>query len=372
MNDALGVRCRHAFETACVHANGDVVCSIIDGRGDFVIGNVHQQPLAEIVSGERAQALRRLVLSTSDGYCRAVGKPCPLKTIPVAAGEDPPVRLRYLQIEPSTACDLRCLSCPVRDIAGDVSWRDAFRDGGVAFAAWDGVRRAKQHMADAARRHVPALTGRTANQLTPWAAALLRGRMPPSRAGTLPLDVLTRVVSDAGPDIERIDMFNYGEPFLYRPLVDALRHVRRVLPRTAIAISTDGLQVREPIEAAIIGERLLDWVIFSVDGCDDESYRRYRIRGRFEVAFANLRRFHANAAGSGIRVIWQYVVFRWNDRDDQFARAIAMAEDAGIPICFDFAHTLGRSRRRPSDLRYLTPYLKPFTALPGEVRHDGW
>jgi len=32
-----GVRCRHAFEAVCVHANGEVVCSIIDGRGDFVL-----------------------------------------------------------------------------------------------------------------------------------------------------------------------------------------------------------------------------------------------------------------------------------------------------------------------------------------------
>jgi endonuclease IV len=71
-------------------------------------------------------------------------------------------------------------------------------------------------------------------------------------------------------------------------------------------------------------------------------------------------------------VIWQYVVFRWNDRDEQFRRAIAMAEERGIQICFDFAHTWGRSRRRPDDLRYLTPYLKPFTALPGEPRQDGW
>ena len=72
------LRCRHAFEYACVHANGEVVCSIIDGRGDFVIGNVHEQSLAEIFSGERARQLRRLVLSTEDAYCLAIGKRCPL------------------------------------------------------------------------------------------------------------------------------------------------------------------------------------------------------------------------------------------------------------------------------------------------------
>jgi MoaA/NifB/PqqE/SkfB family radical SAM enzyme len=282
------------------------------------------------------------------------------------------VRIRFLAIEPTTACDLRCLSCPVRDFSGDVTWRDAFRDGGVPFLLWDGLRRSKQHVADGVRRIVPGLSTKTPAQLGRRGAWLLRGRVQSSRTGTLPIDVLKRVVTEAGPGVERVDMFNYGEPFLYRHLVDALRHVRETLPSTTIAISTDGMQVKEPVEAAIVGERLLDWIIFSIDGCDDDSYRRYRIRGRFAVAFANLLRFHRRAAASGIRVIWQYVVFRWNDRDDQFRRAIDLAEAHGLELCFDFAHTWGRSRRRPRELRYLAPYLKPFTALPGESRQDGW
>jgi len=222
------------------------------------------------------------------------------------------------------------------------------------------------------RRAIPFLGARSPGQLGRRSAALLRGRIPKSRTGTLPIETLKRVVTEAGPAIERVDLFNYGEPFLYRHLVEALRHVRHTLPRTEVLISTDGMQVRESVEATIIRERLVDCLVFSVDGCDAESYRRYRIRGEFDVAFGNLVRFHRNAAGSGIRVIWQYVVFRWNDRDDQFKRAIAMAERFGITICFDFAHTWGRSRRRPDELRYLTPYLKPFTALPGEPRQGGW
>jgi MoaA/NifB/PqqE/SkfB family radical SAM enzyme len=372
MNDMKGLRCRHAFEYVTVHANGDVVCSIIDGRGDFVLGNVHQQSVGDIFSGARASELRRLVLSTEDSYCPAIGKRCPLKSIPFAAGDDPAAHVRFLAIEPTTACDLRCLSCPVRDFTSDVTWRDAYRDGGVSFLLWDALRRTKQHAADGVRRAIPLIAARTPSQLGRHSASLLRGRIPRSRTGTLPIHVLKRVVTEAGPLVERVDLFNYGEPFLYRPLVEALRHIRLTLPRTTIAISTDGMQVREPVEEAIVRERLVDWLIFSIDGCDEESYRRYRIRGSFDVAFANLVRFHRHATGTGIRVIWQYVVFRWNDRDDQFKRALDMAEERGIPICFDFAHTWGRSRRRADELRYLTPYLKPFTALPGEARQGGW
>ena len=366
-----GVRCRNAFQSVCVHANGEVVCSIIDGRGDFVVGNVHEQSLFDILNGSRARELRALVLSTADAYCRAIGKCCPLKTIPFAADEDIDTTLRYLVIEPSTACDLKCLACPVRDFKPSVTWRDAYPDGGARFLVWDGLRRTKQHVADGIRRTLPALD-RPPSDLGRTAAMLLRGRIPSSRTGTLPLDVVKRVVDEAGPAVERVDFYNYGEPFLYRHLVDALRHVRAALPRATIAISTDGMQVREEVEATIVAERLLDWLIFSVDGCDAESYSRYRIGGRFDVAFANLRRFHDRARGSGMQVVWQYVVFEWNDSDAQLGRAIEMATAAGLTLWFDFANTWGRSRRRAQELRFVAPYLKPFTALPGEPRLDGW
>lgn len=366
------MRCRHAFEYAVVHANGEVVCSIIDGRGDFVLGNVHQQSLQDIFHGHRAAELRALVRSTADGYCRAIGKSCPLKTIPDQASDRPAARLRYLAIEPTTACDLRCLSCAIRDFHRDVSWRDAFRDGGPSFLLWDGVRRSKQHLADVVRKVVPSLATRPPSELGRVGAYLMRGRVPASRNGTLPLDTVKRVLDEAGPDIERLDFFNYGEPFLYKHLAEALRHARRVMPTTKIAMSTDGMQVRDPVESAIVDEQLLDWLIFSVDGSDAESYRRYRIRGDFNVAFANLTRVHRRARGTRLRVIWQYVVFRWNDSDEHFKRAIGMAEELGISLHFDFAHTWGRSQRRPDEIRYLTPYLRPFTALPGEARQEGW
>ena len=74
-------------------------------------------------------------------------------------------------------------------------------------------------------------------------------------------------------------------------------------------------------------------------------------------------------AGAGV---WQYVVFRWNDDDRHLARPRAMAADLGVPIWSDFAHTWGRSRPAPDELRGIAAHLRPFTALPGEPRQQGW
>jgi pyruvate-formate lyase-activating enzyme len=344
---------------------------MIDGRGDFALGNVYHQSLGAIFNGARARELRRLVLATGDAYCAAIGKRCPLKSIPAEPGEDVPVQLRFLEIEPTTACNLRCLACPVRDFDEDLTWRDAYADGGPLFLAWDGLRRLKQQTADRIRRAIPLLDTKTAERFGRRGALLLRGRIPRSRTGTLPIRVLKKLVTEAGPAIERVNLASYGEPFLYGRLVEALRHIRSELPKAEIAFSTNGMRIPEPVEETIVRERLLDCLVFSIDGCEEESYRRYRIGGRFDVAFSNLVRFHRHAAGTGIRVIWQYVVFRWNDRDGQFKRAIAMAEGHGIPIWFDFARTWGRSRRCPDEFRHLVPYLKPFTGLPGEPRWNG-
>ena len=152
------MRCRPAFEMLCVHANGDVVCSIMDGRGDFVFGNVHDQSINEILSGSRYKQLQRLVLSAPDGYCPAIGKQCALKSIAVESEDQVPVRpLKYLALEPTTACNLRCLACPTRDFVPSISWRNAFKDGGIPFLCWDSARRVKQHLADAVQRAAPWL-----------------------------------------------------------------------------------------------------------------------------------------------------------------------------------------------------------------------
>lgn len=366
-----GLRCRPAFEMATVHANGDVVCSIIDGRGDFVLGNVYNDSLSNIFNGSRYRELRKLVLSTLDGYCRAIGKNCPLKTLPVTGNESEDIgTLRYLAIEPTTACDLACLSCPVRDFTSSISWKDAYHEGGLPFFVWDSLRRVKQHSADFIRSVIPKLP--ETQNLGKYSALFLRGRIPHSRNGTLPIEIVKRVISEAGSNVLRVDFFNYGEPFLYRHIVEALRHIREVLPKTAIAISTNGLQVREEIEDRLINEQLVDWMLFSIDGVLSEKYLRYRIGGNFEKAFANLLRFHRKAISSKIHVVWQYVVFNWNDSDDQLKKAIDIAESEGITLWFDFAGTWGRSKRNAADLRYLTPYLKPYTALPREPRQDGW
>jgi len=198
----------------------------------------------------------------------------------------------------------------------------------------------------------------------PVAGLLTRGPMRKDRGGTLPLPVIEAVIDDLADGLERVDFFNYGEPFLYRQLVDALRHLKRRRAGIIVNVSTNGIPIAEETEDAIIDEQLVDWVLFSIDGVDPRTYAFYRAAGSLQTAWRHLLRFNRKARSSGVHVVWQYLVFRWNDTDRELRRALDLARRNGLTLWFEFVRTWGRSKRRREELTYLLPHLKPGTLLP--------
>jgi pyruvate-formate lyase-activating enzyme len=343
----------------CVLANGDVACSICDGRADFVLGNVYEESPTAIFNGPRYRKLRQLVLQGDGRFCPASGRDCLLKDVEAAEKEPQASKTpRSLQIEPTTACNLRCLTCLVRDIH---PVRGQSGDGDRRFRLWDRARRTKQGLAPILRQ-LPGLDG--SSRHGPVRALLARGRMREDRGGVLPLPIIEAVIDDLHEGLERIDFFNYGEPFLYAHLVEALRHARRRCPQATIALSTNGIPITEATEEAIISEGLVDWILFSIDGVDADTYAFYRAGGSFRTAWNHLVRFHHKARSSGVHVVWQYLVFRWNDTDRELQTALELAEEHGLTLWFEFVRTWGSSRRRDGELAWLRPFLKPGTSLP--------
>jgi pyruvate-formate lyase-activating enzyme len=348
------LKCWHAFEHMCILANGDVVCSICEGRGDFVLGNVFVSSPTEIFTGEAYLRLRRLVMAEHGAFCSASGRICPLKCLEKDGTETEKVgTVRSLQIEPTTVCNLRCLTCLVRDMYPEK--KQAF-DGGLRYQLWDRTRRTKQWLV--------STFGVRLGTGSAWAAMLSRGRLRRDRRGMLSLAVIKSVIEDLSHGLERIDFFNYCEPFVYPHLVDALRMVRRLAPGVVVNISTNGIPIKPDVEAAIIREGLVDWIVFSIDGVSSRSYEYYRVGGKYEKAWSNLLRFANSAGQSRVRVVWQYIVFRWNDSDRELHKAIEMAKRHDLKLWFEFTRTWGRSQRDSKALTYLIPHLKPGTSLP--------
>lgn len=291
--------CRMIFDEICVLANGDVVCSCGDPSGRLVYGNVHRDRLADVYNGHTYYALRHWQLrSAPTSWCPVIGQRCGGRVSRPEPGDRPDGRrVRRLQLEPIARCNLACPECPVTHFGEDPTYR-------------------------------------------------------PDRAAMLPLETMLDVVAQL-PDLEKILFYNFGEPFLHPRAIDFLRAVRARRPDVALHISTNGLPLtRDKIEA-IAAEALVDRIVFSIDGARAESYGRYRVGGSFERALANLEgladasRRHATRAR--VEIIWQYILFEWNDGDAELARAQELAARIGVPIHWVVTHTRGASRRYLAD-----------------------
>ena len=154
----------------------------------------------------------------------------------------------------------------------------------------------------------------------------------------LDFDLFTRVIDEAGPSLGRVDFFNYGEAFLHKRAVEMCEYIKARFPHIYLYTSTNGLAFKED-QARRLARSGIDEVTFSIDGATQESYERYRQRGRLDVALANLRAVVDEKRRAGLDVPfvnWRYILFRWNDSDDEMARARQLAADIGVDrLCWE-------------------------------------
>ena len=77
----------------------------------------------------------------------------------------------------------------------------------------------------------------------------------------------------------------------------------------------------------------IDEVTFSIDGASQAVYEKYRQRGKFDLATANLRAMADEKAKHGRDVPqlnWRYILFKWNDSDEEMERARQLAVELGV------------------------------------------
>jgi hypothetical protein len=115
-------------------------------------------------------------------------------------------------------------------------------------------------------------------------------------------------------------------------------YIKSRFPHIYLYTSTNGLALNEEKARRLVHSGI-DEVTFSIDGASQETYARYRQRGKFDAALANLRTMVDEKARSGRDVPqlnWRYILFEWNDSDEEMARARALAADVGVDrLCWE-------------------------------------
>ncbi len=130
-----------------------------------------------------------------------------------------------------------------------------------------------------------------------------------------------------------VNFFNLGEPFLSKKVFEEVSILRNANPFLRIVTSTNGMNLNDPgkMEAAL----LMSHICFSVDGASQESVARYQIGADFKRSYENMKHLVRvrNQAGLHMPTIeWKYVVFPWNDSQEEIEKAIALAKDAEIDV----------------------------------------
>jgi Radical SAM superfamily/Iron-sulfur cluster-binding domain len=280
---ATRYRCSWPWEIGVMLCDGRMVCGCADPYAKRVLGDARTTSIAGIWTGPVASQLRADLNQGGSSFCGD----CPLK-LPIGPDELPPQRdlnvaaiPRRLYIECTAACNISCNQ--------------------AICAPETGITKTRQ-------------------------------------AGMLDFDLFTKVIDEAGPTLGRIDFFNYGEAFLHKRAVEMCEYIKAKFPHIYLYTSTNGLAFTEE-KVRQLARSGIDEVTFSIDGSSQENYVKYRQRGNFDKAIANMRALLDERARSGKDtpfVNWRYILFKWNDSDEEMGRAREMATEFGVDrLCWE-------------------------------------
>ena len=263
--------------------DGRIVCGCADPYGHRVLGDARASSVGDVWSGPTVSTLRADLNAGGSKFCGD----CPLK-LPLKKDEAPPVRPvdagplpSRMYIECTAACNISCTE--------------------ACCAPETGITRTRQ-------------------------------------AGMLDFDLFKRVMDEAGPSLVRVDFFNYGEAFLHKRAVEMCEYIKANFPHIYLYTSTNGLALTEA-QARRLVHSGIDEVTFSIDGARAESYVKYRQRGKFDLAIANLRAMADEKRKSGRDLPflnWRYILFVWNDSEAEMTEARQLADEIGVDrLCWE-------------------------------------
>lgn len=143
-------------------------------------------------------------------------------------------------------------------------------------------------------------------------------------SGSMSFDSFERIADEISSHCFYIQLFFQGEPLLNRHLFKMIEYSKR--KRMYVSVSTNG-QLMDRETAEKIMRCPPDKIIFSVDGIDAGSYKKYRKGGSFEKVISGINLLSAMKKEKGLKyplIEFQMIVMKDNetalDKAEDFAR----------------------------------------------------
>jgi hypothetical protein len=273
--DGRSYACDWIHDSITLHADGNVTCGLDDPHGQRSFGNAYTDSVATIFANPEYATLQARL--RGGHRCADCGHFRPISELADVRGR-PRARLPVrLVVEPTVLCNIRCLNpvCGPNNEAG--------------FATRD--------------------------------------------SNLLDDEAFRRVVDELHDRLSVVCFYNYGEPFVHPRAEDMLLYLRRQCPTAHIVTSTNGIPLATAARAEKVALAQPDHMVFTISGVTQEAYAKYHVRGNLEKALAGMSNVCAAKRSLGNpapRVTWRYLVFRWNDSDEEIDTAIDMARRIGV------------------------------------------
>ncbi len=106
--------------------------------------------------------------------------------------------------------------------------------------------------------------------------------------GKMDNTIFNRLVDEIGKYVYRINLYGFGEPFIYEKTLEMVRYATD--NNIAVGITTNFNTVDEGVMEGILHSGL-EHLIISINGIDQDSYEKYQVGGDFEKVLNNIRTF---------------------------------------------------------------------------------
>lgn len=276
--------CNWPWETVVLLSDGTIVCGCADPFKQRPAGNATLESIAEIWNGRVFTELRRGLQKNNPHLCTH----CNLMQVTSDPHLRPPEEVRpshlprRLFIEPCVSCNLSCYKACCN------------HENGIHF-----TRSAK---------------------LLSW-------------------ETYETVINELGPTLSRIDFFNYGESFIHPRAIEMIEYAKSRYPHIYIFTSTNGLLLNTDEKLQSLVRSGLDEITFSIDGASQETYQIYRRGGDWNKVMAIMKRMvelKKDQESETPYMNWRYILFRWNDSDEEMNRARRLAKEMDIDkLCWE-------------------------------------
>ena len=153
--------------------------------------------------------------------------------------------------------------------------------------------------------------------------------------GIMSLENYNEILNKIAPHAKDIHLYNNGEPFLNKNIIDIIGVTAAKNIKTTIHSNLNARTFDE-YEADNIVKSGLSVLSTSIDGASQKTYEMYRIGGNIAISINNLKQLRAarlRLKSKTPSLVWSYLIHHYNEHEICKAREIA--NDIGVKIVFN-------------------------------------